>query len=497
MLTTREKIGRYIDAGFPIIYLNSAEDEKCDALIKEIAGNTGIIEWNAATGFWDGKDKVREDEWQLIDVLGLVNRDQKAIEDKIIVLKDIHPYLDDPKIVALLKEIAVKSLEGLGCCIVIVSPVCKIPKEIESYVTLLELDPVRPEEIREIILDFISEQDITKPTEQLMNDLVNNFKGLTDFEIRNILALAITDNNGELYSDDLEVVLEQKMQVIKKSGILEMVQVTESIDDIGGLENLKDWLARKAKVFKNINAAQQFGVDAPKGVLIAGMPGCGKSLNAKAAARLFEVPLLRMDMGRLLGKYVGESEANMRKALALADNIAPCVLWIDEMEKAFAGIGGTGGGNEVTTRLFGTFLTWLQEKKSLAFVVATANDISKMPPELLRKGRFDEIFYVDLPNEEERKKIFEIHIAKRRKADLPNIDINELVKETNGYSGADIEGVVKDAVEDAFANGKNKVELADIKQAIKNTHSLSEIMKKSIEDMKKKYTECKFKNASC
>ena len=167
------------------------------------------------------------------------------------------------------------------------------------------------------------------------------------------------------------------------------------------------------------------------------------------------------------------------------------------MEKAFAGISGNGSAAEVTTRLFGTFLTWLQEKKSLAFVVATANDITKMPPELLRKGRFDEIFYVDLPNIEERKKIFEIHISKRRHSDLKNINIEILAKNTNGYSGADIEGVVKDAVEDAFANGKDKLELEDITKAIKNTHSLSEIMKDSIDKMKKKYMECKFKNASC
>ena len=496
MLTMREKFKRYIDAGFPIIYLNSAEAEKCDALIQETADNRGIIEWSATDGFWDMKDNVREPEQSILQTLNHINVDEEAFEEKIIVLKDIHPYLEDPQVIALLKKFALESLNGLGCNVVIVSPVCVIPKEIESYVTILELDPVSEAEIRQIILSFIDEQGITKPTNEFLNELVNSFKGLSDTEIQNILALAIT-GNGELYKSDLELVFEQKQQVIKKSGILEMVQVTESVDDIGGLENLKEWLERKAKIFKNIRAAQQFGVDAPKGVLIAGMPGCGKSLNAKAAAKLFEVPLLRMDMGRLLGKYVGESEANMRKALTLADSIAPCVLWIDEMEKAFAGIGGSGGAAEVTTRLFGTFLTWLQEKKSLAFVVATANDITKMPPELLRKGRFDEIFYVDLPNIEERKKIFEIHIGKRRPADLKNINIDALAKDTNGYSGADIEGVVKDAVEDAFANGKDKLELDDIKRAIKNTHSLTEIMKKSIDEMKKKYTECKFKNASC
>ena len=277
---------------------------------------------------------------------------------------------------------------------------------------------------------------------------------------------------------------------------MEMVPLKEGIDDIGGLENLKAWLKRKAKVLKNIDKAEAFGVDLPKGVLIAGLPGCGKSLNAKAAAALFEVPLLRLDMGRLMGKYVGESEANLRQAISLAEAISPCVLWIDELEKAFAGIGGAGGGNEVTTRLFGTFLTWMQEKEGLAFVVATANNISNLPPELLRKGRFDEIFYVGLPSAKEREKIFSIHIGKRRKQDLPNINLAPLVQKTEGYSGSDIEGVVKDAIEAAFTQDKPALTTELIQQAIASTASLSEIMKESIEKMAKVYKERRFKNAS-
>ena len=234
----------------------------------------------------------------------------------------------------------------------------------------------------------------------------------------------------------------------------------------------------------------------PKGVLIAGMPGCGKSLNAKAAAKLFEVPLLRLDMGRLMGKYVGESEANMRRAIALAEAISPCVLWIDELEKAFAGINGQGGGADVTTRLFGTFLTWLQEKNSMAFVVATANNIVEMPSELLRKGRFDEIFYVDLPRDKEREKIFSIHIAKRRPNDLETIDLKKLTAATQGYSGADIEGVVRDSIEEVFADGRDKLTTEDIERAVKNTHSLMEVMKESLEKLKEHYKEHKFKNAS-
>ena len=231
-------------------------------------------------------------------------------------------------------------------------------------------------------------------------------------------------------------------------------------------------------------------------VLIAGVPGCGKSLNAKASAKLFGVPLLKLDMGRLMGKYVGESEQNMRQAIKLAEAIAPCVLWVDELEKAFAGIGGSGGGAEVTTRLFGQFLTWMQEKKSAVFVVATANDIMKLPPELMRKGRFDEIFYVKMPEEMEREKIFEIHIKKRRPEDYVAIAVRDLAKKTEGYSGADIEGVVKDAIESAFVNKKSKITTEDIEEAISKTHSLREIMGDSISKLEKEYQERKFKSAS-
>lgn len=199
-------------------------------------------------------------------------------------------------------------------------------------------------------------------------------------------------------------------------------------------------------------------------------------------------------MGKIMGKYVGESEENMRKAIALAEAISPCILWIDELEKAFAGVNGTG--NEVTVRLFGTFLTWMQEKTSSTFVVATANDITKLPPELMRKGRFDEIFYVGLPKPEERRKIFEIHIGKRRKQDLANIDINTLVSQTDGYSGADVEGVVIDAVESAFVNGSGALTTDHLNEAIKNTHSLSEIMKESLTNLSKEYENRHFKSAS-
>ena len=492
-----DKLGKYIDASFPIIYLHSFEETKCERIIKQsIHDYRGYITWDSAEGFRDETDHIWQEEKSLYDTLNLINTDKVAIEGKVLVLKDIHSYLNEANIIRLLKEYAIAINNGLDCCIIIISPVYIIPQELENYIILLELDIVTPQDIRIIITDFLKSIDIPIPEEQLLNEFINAFKGLSEFEIQNILALAIAED-GELKSSDLSLVFEQKQQMIKKSGILEMIHVDETADDIGGLDNLKNWLKDNAIVFKNIDKAKSFGVDIPKGVLMVGMPGCGKSLSAKVASKLFNVPLIRMDMGRLMGKYVGESEANMRKAINLAEAVSPCVLWIDEMEKAFAGINENGGGAEVTTRLFGTFLTWLQEKRSLAFVVATANDISKMPPEMLRKGRFDEIFYVDLPKDDERKKIFEIHIKKRRNSDLANIDLNTLVNKTVGYSGADIEGVVKDSIKNVFVFGREKLTTEDIINAISNTNSLSEVMKEAIDTMKKVYEKCKFKNASC
>ncbi len=277
--------------------------------------------------------------------------------------------------------------------------------------------------------------------------------------------------------------------------MLEIVSFNETIDDIGGLENLKEWLKKKAKVFSNLDKAIKFGVDIPKGIMIIGMPGCGKSLTAKATASLFEIPLVRLDVGRLLGKYVGESEDNMRKALKLSEAISPCVLWIDEIEKAFAGVGGDGGGSDVTTRLFGQFLTWMQEKENTVFIVATANDISKMPPEFLRKGRFDELFFVDLPNGEERRKILEIHLKKRGKW-TKDIDTIALIKETEGFNGADLEAVIKDAIENAFINGQQTVTTTDLQKSIKDTKSISSTLKEKISQIKDTISKIDIKPAS-
>ena len=487
----KPKLARYMDAGFPIIYINTFEEDKVDSIIKEVGKGKDIVEWNETMGFIDMETGTPIGEDFSLETTLDRYKDNELFDRQILVLKDINAYLDDPRIVSKIKGLVRLISQGVDANIIIVSSRLIIPKELEQFITILEMDYLGHDEIKDIIHDFIAVNELDLIKDELINEFATAFKGLTEFEINNLLALSYVQN-GDLSRKDLNLIFDQKQQMIKKAGILEMIPLKESIDDIGGLENLKSWFKRKAKVYKNMENARKFGVDMPKGVLIAGVPGCGKSLNAKAAAKLFEVPLLRLDMGR----YVGESEANLRNAIALAEAISPCVLWIDELEKAFAGIGGSGGAAEVTTRLFGNFLTWMQEKDSPTFVVATANDITQLPPELMRKGRFDEIFYVGLPNSSEREKIFRIHIEKRRSQDLKNIDLYEPARRSEGFSGADIEGVVKDAIETAFADDKTSINTNDILEAIGNTHSLSENMKDSLDKMKKEYEKRKFKNAS-
>ena len=296
---------------------------------------------------------------------------------------------------------------------------------------------------------------------------------------------------------DKELILREKEQSIKKSGLLEAVRVSNAIEDIGGLDNLVSYLKKKASIYTNLAKAKEAGVDIPKGILIVGMPGCGKSLTAKASAALFKAPLLRLDIGKLLGKYVGESEENLRKALKVAEAATPCVLWIDEIEKAFAGVGKDDGGGGVTTRLFGYFLTWMNEKDSTVYVVATANDIEHIPPEFLRRGRFDEIFSVALPNAEERKRIFEIHLNRRKRNwKSLGISLNELVRKTAGkdadnpeFSGADIESIVKTAIETAFWE-KRELRQDDLLKAIEKTIPIARTLKEKIASLKenlKKY----------
>lgn len=491
----RKELEEYMDAALPILYVDTLENGKVQDILADIAKKKGrsVVSWSMHSGYVEEGGGYPTD---LCGALASVLREQNFTR-KILVLEDVAGELELPAIVSRLRCIAERIVrsELEDCTVVLIAPLISIPRALEPYITLMNLDYLSQEKIKEHILDFVQSNYIQAPNEELLEQFAMHLRGLTETELDNILALTTSDDR-ELNQKDLRTILRQKQQIIKKSGILEMVTVKETVEDIGGLQNLKDWLRTKAQIFRDVRRAKAFGVDIPKGVLIAGMPGCGKSLTAKAAASMFAVSLLRMDMGRLMGKYVGESEANMRRALQLTEASSPCVLWIDELEKAFAGAGAQGGSSEVTTRLFGSFLTWMQEKDSLAFVVATANNISHLPPELMRKGRFDEIFYVDFPNQSEREKIISLHIGKRRSADLAKIDVAALARKMKGYCGADIESVVRDGIEAAFVAGKDHVTTEDLQAAIGRTHPISETMKDAIEEMDKTYKSKKFTNAS-
>lgn len=490
------KIHPYIDALYPIIYLRTHEQSKADRIIAQL-GDDGkkIIEWNGANGLVDFKTKhPLVEELNLADALQLFE-DPEQLEEVFIVLKNVVQIITEPKVTARLQQLVNIMLddkhEDVSANIIIVSPELDIPIELQKHVTVFDVGLPTVDEIKRLILDFTTEAD-EPVTSEIIEELALSFKGLGELEINSLLNLAL-QNDGTIDLDDKYLILQEKEQVIKKSGILEMVPLNEKIEDIGGLQQLKIWLDQKAKVFGNINKAMAFGVDMPKGVFILGMPGCGKSLAAKATAHLFNLPLLRLDIGRLMGKYVGESEANMRKAIELSEAISPCVLWIDEIEKAFVGAGS--GGSEVTSRLFGFFLTWMQEKKAPVYVVATANDISNLPPELLRKGRFDETFFVDFPTMNERKQIFEIHMKKRKKY-LPAMEYIALADRTEGYSGADIETVVKEAIEQAFVDDMAEVTPSRLSDVVSSTTSLSVMLKDKIKDYRENYKKLNIKPAS-
>jgi hypothetical protein len=466
LTSLKDKIMDYIYAGFPIIHIDTLEEDKIDETIVQTASalQREVYEWNGAYGYIDFETKEPVMANCGFRTMLEQFRDRDCLENKILVLKDINPYLDKHSVVSKLKGIAKLISQGTEATIIIISDMLQIPRELELYTTTIEPDCPNVGEIRSIIEGFITENELPRLEEDMLDRFVTMFKGMSEFEISNLLTLSYVKNNGELDGSALELIFAEKQRLVKRTGILELIPQKETLADIGGLENLKEWLSRKAKVYKDISGAMEYGVDMPKGVLIAGVEGCGRSLIAKVAANLFDVPLLRLDCG------------SVKNAEALIGRLSPCVLWVCGLEK------------------FATqdFVVWLKERKAPVFVVATVNDIAKLPPELLHKGYFDEKFYLGLPNDFEREKIFRIHIRKRRPQDLKSINVHELVSMSKGFSGADIEGAVKEAVEAAFADKKGALETSDIVAAIGNIR----LQPENAENMVKVYERHKFRNAS-
>ena len=487
---------KMIDVNTPIIYINDYDFVRIDEIIVEIVGNSKVFEWNPATGTTNFKTKESQGLGEN-DTLEQFLRDKYTVDvnlkEKFLVLKDIQDFIEEPAIKSLLQLIAQRKLydRDYNTTVIIVSSILKVPQELEKYVSYLEIPFPEDDEINQLIDEHVEVNCYDNFKDEDRKKLMPSLKGMTSFEIDRMLDMAMS-SNGSLSAEDTEMILQQKKAMVKKSGLLELIDTPEKMDGIGGMKALKEYLKNKSKVISDLPKAMEFGVSIPKGVFIVGMPGCGKSLCAKASAALFNSPLLKLDMGSMMGKYVGESEGNLRKAIKIAEAAAPCVLWIDEIEKAFSGV---GGNNDIMTRMFGYFLSWMQEKQTSVYVIATANNADNLPPELKRKGRFDEIFCVNLPDKEERKDIFKIHLKKKKKS-LDDASLNSICQITDGFNGADIESVVNEAVEECFLSGVRELSKNVLEDIARQTISISKSCKKQIDNMKKAFQENNFKDAT-
>lgn len=472
----------YLRAGYPGLVLVTPEEARAEA---ELAAACRELQrhlhaWSSTDGLIDvqaGRAVACPDPLEaLVHVEALFRQDA---ERHVVMLRDLQMHLDqsDPVLVRRLKDL-LRLAKSNGHALVPTGCRSKLPPELEHEVAVIDLDlpdSTRLGEVLDGILQSASQAVVEEP---LRERIVHSALGLTTVEAENAFALSLVEC-GRI---DPILVAREKARTLKRGGLVEVVGAKPSLDDIGGLDGLKRWLSQRQPAFGA--AAREYGLPVPKGLLIVGIPGTGKSLTAKATASILQLPLLRLDMGRVFGGIVGQSEANLRSVIRTAEAIAPCVLWIDEIEKGLGGNTGSGSSDGGTSsRVFGSFLSWMQEKTAAVFVVATANDVSQLPPEFLRKGRFDEMFFVDLPDAKERTAIWEIVIA-RHQRDPRSCDLAALSEDTEGFTGAEIEGAYRESLHEAFAEGREPT-AADINSAIAATTPVSKLMEERIDALRK------------
>lgn len=487
-MLTRE-LELYIRARFTLIVLVTVEEERAIELIKSLCEQTqrACISWDLADGFQPIVNAIGNLPTAR-DPLTALEQIDKWEGTALFVLKDFHEAWGNAQIKRKLRSVA-QRLKYTRKTIVITTPTSQLPLELRDEAVLLELPLPDARELDAVLERLLQTPGVkTQLTPLGREKLVQAALGLTAAQAQRVFAKAIVAD-GMLDDRDIGIITEEKKQVIRESEALEFYTVSETIDDVGGLGVLKEWLRLRERAFTQ--QAREYGLPAPKGVALIGIPGTGKSLVAKMIGGLWRMPLLRLDVGALFGSLVGESEERTRRALRLAETIAPCVLWIDEMEKALAH-GGLDSGT--STRVFGTILTWMQEKRAPVFVVATANNIQSLPPELLRKGRFDEVFFLDLPTYEERKEIFAVHLRKRGR--LPqDYDLDLLARKSQGYVGAEIEQAIIDAMYIGFHAGR-EFTTEDILQSLKRQVPLSIAQREVIEALRQWLREGRAQSAS-
>ena len=471
-----------LQSRMPIVVIETREESRMLDLLKSITferardGYVPLFRWTITDGL-QRLDIALEPQLHNSEPTEVLRHIRAVAKPGMYVLLDFHPYLEDPVNVRLLKDICIRFKE-VNRHLILISHDIKLPRELESYSARFDMDLPNDEEREQIVRRVASAWAAENPGSKVQTDarafrmLIKNLAGLTERDTEQLARNAIFFD-GAISKSDLPTVMQAKYELLNKGGILQFEYDTAKFNDVGGLQNLKNWLAHRKTAFTD--SAPSPHLDPPKGILLIGVQGCGKSLAAKATAGIFGAPLLRLDFATLYNKYHGETERNLRDSLKTADVMAPCVLWIDEIEKGLAGRGGETGTSQ---RVLGSFLTWMSDKQSQVFVVATANDISAMPPELVRKGRFDEIFFVDLPRSEIRKTILAIHLGSRGQA-VSGFDLDQLAAATKGFSGAELEQAVVAALYTAHAQ-KAPLSTRHILDESSRTRPLSIVMSEKI-----------------
>ena len=474
----REKLTNYIRAGYPGICLVTAEETRAEAELKAVAVATkhGLVAWSATTGLvdtGDGRALGAEDPMEAITAIASLP------ENAVVLFRDLHMFLADanPVLVRALKD-ALAHAKTAGKCLILLGCRSQLPPELEREFVVLDF--ALPDKVAlGQVLDGICESAKLKRSKGDEREaILDAASGMTCSEAENAMALSVVQSRSVV----AVAVAREKAATVKRSGLLEVVEAQAGLEGIGGLDHLKQWLLRRREAFGS--RAVEYRLPCAKGLLIVGVPGTGKSLTAKATASVFGRPLLRLDAGRLFGSLVGQSEANMRSVIQVAEAVAPCVLWIDEMENGLAGSKSSGAADGGTrSRVFGSFISWLQEKTAPVFVVATANDVSQLPPELLRKGRWDELFFTDLPSASEREQIWRIQIGRcGRKPEA--FDVEGLALASEGHTGAEIEQAVTDALYRAFAETREP-RTGDMLAAVSESVPLSKLMGEQIQGLRK------------
>ncbi len=493
-----------IRAQYKLVYVASAEEARVERWLHELADldhspglkkrwdvtnwkTRAYISWSCSEGFHsnaldvpgDIKDPIRAMDW----IANGLNR------NAVIVLRDFHPYLNDPMVARRVRDLIHHfGDDGVYRTVIFLSAVVKIPNELEKDVVVVDFDLPDRATFENIVREKAYSgarskrfgKNFSKVLEEpdAVREIAEAALGLTEAEARQVFDKTIVRDKHF----NLQTILAEKKGIIRKSGILEFYESPVGLDGVGGLTMLKEWLAKRQHAFKP--EARAFGLPLPKGILLLGVPGCGKSLTAKAVSQMWQMPLLRLDVGKVFGSLVGSSEENMRKAIQTAEAVAPAIFWLDELEKGFSGTKSSGTSDGGTTsRVFATFLTWLQEKTTPVFVIATANDVSMLPPELLRKGRFDEIFFVDLPNRDERRAILDIHL-RRRNREAAKFDIAQLVEASSGYSGSELEEIIVSALYDAYDASKEDIDTAGLLASVQEVIPLSQTMRERLSEMR-------------